>query len=107
LEFPKLNSLSLHARLISNCRNLAIVGRRNLVGAKIQQHPATRILPAPEFGHYRQISADQIPAETGRNTAIDSSRLDLAKMARIWPAQAKTAVLRPDLATDPAGFDRI
>jgi hypothetical protein len=49
-RFPKLNSLTLYARLIFDCRNLAIVGRRNLDGTGIWQHPATRILPASESG---------------------------------------------------------
>jgi hypothetical protein len=40
-RFPKLNSCSLHAYLISNCRNPAMVGRQNLGGAGIRQHPAT------------------------------------------------------------------
>jgi hypothetical protein len=44
----ELNSLSLHARLISDFRNLAIVGRQNLACDGIRQHPATGNLPAPK-----------------------------------------------------------
>jgi hypothetical protein len=67
-RFPKLNSLSLHARLISDRQNLAIVGRRNPVGAGVRQHPIAGILPAPEFGHRYSAGTgiwslvDQIPA---------------------------------------------
>jgi hypothetical protein len=83
-RFPKLNSSSLHARLIFDCQNLAMVGRRNPGGTRIRQHPATGILPAT-FGHRRRMLADNIPAETGRNPALVRSQLDLGKMARIRP----------------------
>jgi len=47
-RFPKLNSSSLHARLISD--------RRNPVGPGVKQHPVVGIRPP----------ADQIPVGTGR-----------------------------------------
>jgi hypothetical protein len=48
--FPKLNSLSLHVRFISDCQNLTIVCRQNLAGARIWQHPAIENLPAQKSG---------------------------------------------------------
>jgi len=67
-RFPKLNSSSLHAHLISNGRNPVMVGRRNPSGTGIRQHPA----------HRRRMPADQILAETGQNLAM-------VRSGRIWP----------------------
>jgi len=90
-HFPKLNSSSLHACLISNCPNLAMVGSQNPSRARIRQHPATGILPAPEFGHRRRMHVGQIPAGIQPWSEPDQIwpkwpliRLDLAKMVRIW-----------------------
>jgi hypothetical protein len=50
-RFPKLNSSFLHARLVFDCQNLAIVDRRNLTGTGVRQHPVASILPASDAGH--------------------------------------------------------
>jgi hypothetical protein len=73
-HFSKLNISSLHAHLIFDCRNLVLVGRRNLGGARIRQHPATGIL-----------TANQIPTETSRNPAMVRIRQDLAGIQSKWP----------------------
>jgi len=52
-RFSKLNYSSLHACLISDHQNLAIIGCRNRVGAGVRQHPVAGILSAPESGHRR------------------------------------------------------
>jgi hypothetical protein len=77
-RFLKLNSLSLHARLISNRQNLTIVDCRNPVDAGVRQHPVTGIQPP----------ADQIPAEI----LPDSSQA-----GRLWQDLAKMAWIRPDM----------
>jgi hypothetical protein len=115
--FPKLNSSSLHARLISDCRNSTIVGRRNLASARIQQHPATRILPAsgsgdiwsplPEptnqipTGIWLEFGHGQKPAGSGKNgldpTGFGKNGRDPAGFDRIQP------FIQLDLAIYPAG----
>jgi hypothetical protein len=85
-RFPKLNSSSLHARLISDYRNSGIVGLRNPANAGVRQHPVARILPVLEFGRHPAIvawmPADQIPA-----------------MVRSLPDPAKLACRNPATAT--------
>jgi hypothetical protein len=90
-RFPKLNSSSLHARLISDCWNSAMVGRRNLGGTGIRQHPAIKILPALESGDIRPPSPDAGRQDSGRNPSKVKSRSDLAGFGWIWP------LIRPDL----------
>jgi len=65
-HFPKLNSSSFYARLISNCRNTVMIGRRNPGGTGIRQHPVTGILLAPESGNVRPSSPDAGVSEAGR-----------------------------------------
>jgi hypothetical protein len=64
-RFPKLNSSFLHARLISDCHNLAIVDRRNPTSAGVRRHLVAGTLLAPEFGHRRRMSAK--PVKSGQN----------------------------------------
>jgi len=53
-RFPKLNTSFLHARLISDCQNLAIVDRWNPTGAEVQQRPdAGSQIPAKPTGYDR------------------------------------------------------
>jgi hypothetical protein len=66
-HFPKLNSSSLHACLIFDCRNLAMVGRQNPGGAGIRQHPTIGILPGPESGDIWPPSPDAGKPNSGRN----------------------------------------
>jgi hypothetical protein len=76
--FSKLYSSFLHACLISNCRNPAIVSSWNLADAGIRQHPATENLPASESGDIWPTSpkpADQIP----------SGIRPWSEAGRIWP----------------------
>jgi hypothetical protein len=69
-RFPKLNSSSLHACLIFDCQNPAMVGRRNPGDTEIRQHPVTEILLAPESSNIRPLSTvDQIPTEIGQKPA--------------------------------------
>jgi hypothetical protein len=84
-RFLKLDSLSLHARLIFDCPNPIIVGRPKLGGIGIR-HLATGIMPTPESGDIRPSSpdaggpdSDKIWPEFGH----DQNRPDLAKMAGI------------------------
>jgi hypothetical protein len=78
--FPKLNSSSLHARLIFDYQNPAMVGRPNSGGTGIRQHPATKILLEPESGDIQQPSpADKIPTRFGW------IQPNFAKMAGILP----------------------
>jgi hypothetical protein len=73
-RFLKLNSSSLHTRLISDCRNPAMVGRRNPSGTEIRQHLVTGILLTPESGNGRSSESKRHrnPATSGRrNTAGD------------------------------------
>lgn len=95
-HFPKLNSSFLHACLIFDCQNLAIVNRWNPTGAGVRQHPVASILPTPDSGHQ--------PPDSGRNIAeFRPRRPDLAKMARIRPALAGSG----HNGRDPAGSRRI
>jgi hypothetical protein len=80
-RFPKLYSLSLHARLISDCSNPAIIGRPKQGSTGIRHHPGGEIMPT-----------DQILTKSGWNPAMvrnrpesDLIRPDLAKMAGIRP----------------------
>jgi hypothetical protein len=66
-HFSKLNSSSLHASLISDYWNLAMVGRRNPDGTEIQQHPATGILPTLESGNIQSPSSDAGEPDSSRN----------------------------------------
>jgi hypothetical protein len=88
----------LHARLISDCQNSAIVGRWNPVGPGVRQHPIAINLPVLESGNIwpcRQMPTDQIPIETGRNI---SGFRPWSEANLIWmdPATtlAKTAKIR-------------
>jgi hypothetical protein len=84
-RFPKLSSSSLHACLISDRQNLAIVSRWNPIGAGARQHPAAGIRPP----------ADQIPAgilpESGQN-GRDPAGIRLL----IWQDLARNDLIRPD-----------
>jgi hypothetical protein len=65
-RFPKLSSLSLHACFIFNRQNLAIVGRRDPVGAGVRQHPVAGNLPVLESGHRQtklRLEICRIPAK--------------------------------------------
>jgi hypothetical protein len=108
-RFSKLNSLPLHARLISNYWNPTIVFRRNLAGAEIWQHPATGIQRHPVTvarAGRPDSSHGQKPAGFGQNgqdpvksywilpfippdlANMVEIRLDLAKMAGIQRSPA-------------------
>jgi hypothetical protein len=92
-RFPKLSYLSLYACFISDRQNLAIVGRRDPVGAGVRQHLVAGILPAPESGHRNSTGAgirppaDQISArilldpagsgQNGRNPATATGRCQI------------------------------
>jgi hypothetical protein len=65
-RFLKLNSSSLHAHLISDCQNPAMVGRQNPGGTGIQQHLATEKQPAPESGNIRPPSPDAGEPDSNR-----------------------------------------
>jgi hypothetical protein len=106
-RFLKLNSSSLHARLISDCWNPAIVSCRNPAVAGVRQHPIVGILTASESGNIQPPSPNaggQILAETGRIPAMVRSWPNLAKQLEsrqiqplIRPDLAKTAGIRLDL----------
>jgi hypothetical protein len=91
-RFSKLNFSSLHARLIFDCQNLAIVNRQNSGGTGIRQHPATVIgcrqtKFRPKFGNGQKPARS---GQNGRNQAESDQirpliRPNLAKMARIRP----------------------
>jgi hypothetical protein len=78
--FSKLNFSSLHARLIFDCRNPAMVYRRNPGGAGIWQHPATEI-----WQHTATVAGCRNPA-----------------MVRSWSNLAKSG----QNGKDPAGSGR-
>lgn len=82
-RFPKLYSLSFHARLIFDCRNPATSGYWNNAGVGIRPPEYCRHRNPATSGHCRRMPADQILAESGRNPAMVKSRPDLAKMAGI------------------------
>jgi hypothetical protein len=75
--FQKLYYSFLHARLISDYPNPAIVSRSKLGGTGIRHHQVTGIMPASESRHRN--TADF------RNPAMDRNRPNLAKMAGIRP----------------------
>jgi hypothetical protein len=85
--FLKLNSLSLHTRLISDYRSPTMVCHRNLQvpleSGNIWPPKYCWCRNSATSGHRRQMPADQIQVETDRNPAMFRSRLDLAKMAGI------------------------
>jgi hypothetical protein len=87
-RFLKLNSSSLHACLISDCRNQAMVSRRN------PARSVTEILPTLEFGDIRPPSPDFGRLKSSRN--LVEFRLWL-EAGRIWT----------DPAINPVGSDRI
>jgi hypothetical protein len=95
-HFLKLNSSSLHARLISDHQNLAIVDRRNPVGAGVRQHPVVGILPAPEFGHWRTKFQPEYcrilakPARSGQNGRDPAGSGRICLLIR--------SLIRPDVA---------
>jgi hypothetical protein len=69
-RFPKLYYSSLHARLISDYLNPAIVDRPKLGGTGIRHHQVTGIMPVSESGHRntagcRNTASRQNPATTG------------------------------------------
>jgi hypothetical protein len=94
-RFLKLNYLSLHACLISDCRNSTMVGRWNLAALEsgnIRLPEYCRRRNPTTSGHRLRMPADQI-------SAMVRSRPDLAKVAgsdRIRPDLAKMAGIRPD-----------
>jgi hypothetical protein len=94
-RFSKLYSSSLHARLISDCPNPAVVGRSKPGGTGIRHHSAIGILPASESDDIRPP-----PPDAGGPTS-GGIRSDLTKMAGmqplIRPDLAKMAGIRPDL----------
>jgi hypothetical protein len=94
-RFQKLNSSSLHARLISDCRNSAMVGRQNPSGTGIREHSATEKLPASE--------SDRIwmnPAGSGQNGR------DLAGFGQNGWDPATDPAGAGQNGWDPAGSDR-
>jgi hypothetical protein len=112
-RFPKLYSSSFHARLIFDCQNPAIVGRRNIGGTGIRQYPATGIIPAPESGHRNSAGAgiQRHPATVARcrrtrfrqNLAGYSAGiwpwLEAGRIWPKWPDPAKHARRNPATAT--------
>jgi hypothetical protein len=82
-RFPKLNSSSFHARLIFDCRNLAIIGCRNLTGTEIRPPDS----PTSESGDIRS----QLLKLANQISAMVRSMPDLAGSCRIHP------LIRPDL----------
>jgi hypothetical protein len=115
-RFPKLNASFLHARSISNCRNSAIVGRRNLASVEIWQHLTTENLPVPESGDI-QSSSPELWSEAGQilpkwpgsgqiwiDPAIymvesDQIRMSPAKIRPFWPNPTKPTHQNPATAT--------
>jgi hypothetical protein len=97
-RFPKLNYLSLHARLISDCQNSAIVGSHNQAGAGVRLHSITGNLPVLYAG---KLDICRNWPEYCRIPAMVRSRLDLARnrldLDGIRPDLAKTAEIRPNL----------
>jgi hypothetical protein len=87
--------------LISDRQNLTIVGRRNPIGAGVQQRPVAGILPAPKSGHQRTKFRPEYcwipakPAGSGQNgwDPTESGQIQLL----IQPDLAKTARIRPDM----------
>jgi hypothetical protein len=66
-RFSKLNSSSLHARLIFDCQNLAIVDHQNSACARVRQHPVARIQLGLESGDIQSPSPDAGGPDSGRN----------------------------------------
>lgn len=89
-----------------------MVGCRNPGGTGIRQHLAIEILPAPESSDIQQLSpADQIPAETSRNSVMVRSWQDLAgiqpdltESSRIWMDSATDLAGSGKNGWDPVGF---
>jgi hypothetical protein len=110
-RFSKLNSSSLHARLISDCQNPAIVGRRNTGGIEIRQHPATEILPTPKSDDIPPPSLDAGESDSDRNwpefghgqklTRSGQNGRDPTGFGWIWP------LILPDLDEFGHGSGRI
>jgi len=96
-RFSKLNFSFLHARLISDCHNLAIVDRRNLTGAGVRQRPVAGILPALDAGHH--IPAK--PAGSGQNgwnpASSGQNGRDSVEFGWIQPNMAGSGRFRPNM----------
>jgi hypothetical protein len=90
----------LHACLISDCRNPAMVGLRNPSGARIWQHPAVEYwrhrTPATS-GHRRQMRRTRLQPDLAKMAGI---RQDLTEFghwsSRIWPKWPGSSRIWPD-----------
>jgi hypothetical protein len=98
-RFSKLNSSSLQARFISDCRNQKMVGRRNPGGTEIRRHPAT--VAGCRRTRFRPNLAGIRPwLEASRNPAgPDWIQPDLDGSGRIWPKWPGSGGARPTSAT--------
>jgi hypothetical protein len=101
-RFLKLNSSSLHARLIFNCRNSIIVGHRNPAGVGVRQHLIAGILPAQNPAtscHRLQMLADQITIETSWNIAGFRPWSEAGRIRPlIWPKRPRSGRIWTDSA---------
>jgi hypothetical protein len=86
-RFPKLNSSFLHARLISDCQNLAIVNRRNPTGTGVRQHPVAGIRP-PALDARHQIPAGILPDSGQAGRILPLIGADSEDSSRIWQKQS-------------------
>jgi hypothetical protein len=89
-RFPKLNSSSLHTRLISDCRNSATSGHQNIASSGIRRHLAT------VAGCWRPDSDHgQKPAGSSQNgldpVRSDQIRRNSARTQPFWPDPVKHA----------------